>query len=147
MINQPENLRPKVGVGVMILRNNQVLLSKRKGSHGEGDESFPGGHLEYIESFEDCAKRETKEECGIEIHNIKFLYLANVTKYAPKHYVHIGLVADWKSREPKVLEPDKSEKWGWYNLDSLPKPMFEFCTLSVECYKTGQNYLDIKDIP
>ena len=131
----------------MILKNGQVLLSKRKGSHGEGEYSFPGGHLEYMESFEDCAKRETKEECGIEIENIKFLYLANVTKYAPKHYVHIGLVASWKSGEPQVLEPDKSEKWGWYSLDKLPNPMFEFCTLSVKCYKTGQNYLDTADIP
>ena len=119
-----ENLRPKVGVGVMILKDEKVLLSKRKGSHGEGEYAFPGGHLEYLESFEDCVKRETKEECGIEIENVRFLYLANVTKYAPKHYVHIGLVADWQSGEPQILEPDKSEKWGWYSLDSLPQPMF-----------------------
>ena len=79
--------KPRVGVGVMIFKNGKVLLSKRKGSHGEGEYSFPGGHLEYMESFEDCAVREVQEECGIKIKNINFLYLTNIKKYAPKHYV------------------------------------------------------------
>ncbi len=42
-----ENNYPKVGVGVMILKDGKVLLTKRKGSHGAGMYSFPGGHLEY----------------------------------------------------------------------------------------------------
>ncbi len=62
--------KPKVGIGVMILKDGKVLLGKRKGSHGAGQYAFPGGHLEYMESFEDCARRETREECGIEIQNI-----------------------------------------------------------------------------
>jgi 8-oxo-dGTP diphosphatase len=117
--------RPKVGVGVMIWKDGKILLGKRKGSHGDGEFSFPGGHLEYMESFADCARREVNEECGIEIENIRFQYLANVTKYIPKHYVHIGLVADWKSGEQKILEPEKCKSWGWYNMDNLPHPMFE----------------------
>ncbi|WKZ26560.1 MAG: NUDIX domain-containing protein [Candidatus Paceibacterota bacterium] len=138
--------RPKVGVGVMILKENKILLGKRKGSHGEGEYAFPGGHLEYMESFADCARREVNEECGIEIENIHFQYLANIIKYAPKHYTHIGLVADWKSGEPKVLEPEKSESWGWYEIDNLPLPIFEMCKLAVQCHKTGKNYLDVSDL-
>ncbi len=138
--------RPKVVVGVMILKDNKVLLGKRKGSHGEGEYAFPGGHLEYMESFTDCARREVNEECGIEIDNIRFQYLANITKYAPKHYTHIGLVADWKSGEPKVLEPEKSESWDWYDMDNLPQPIFEMCKLAVQCHKTGKNYLDVSDL-
>ncbi len=34
---------PKVGVGVMIMRENKVLLGLRQGSHGAGEWSFPGG--------------------------------------------------------------------------------------------------------
>ena len=135
--------RPNVGVGVMILKDGKILLGKRKGSHGDGEFAFPGGHLEYMESFSDCAKREVGEECEMEIKNIRFQYLANVTKYSPKHYIHIGLVADWKSGEPKVLEPEKSGSWGWYNMGNLPQPMFEMCRLSVESHKTGKNYFDL----
>jgi 8-oxo-dGTP diphosphatase len=137
-----EQHRPKVGVGVMIVKNGSVLLGKRRGSHGEGEYAFPGGHLEYMESFEQCAQRETLEECGVEIEHIRFQFLANVTTYAPHHYVHIGLLADWKSGLPEVLEPEASGPWEWYDLDHLPQPLFEMCRLAVDSYKTGRNYYD-----
>lgn len=139
-----ESNRPKVGVGVMIFKDGQILLGKRKSSHGEGEYAFPGGHLEYMESFEKCAKRETLEECGIQIKNIQFQFLANVTKYAPKHYVHIGLTADWASDEPQVLEPNKSESWRWYEIGNLPEPIFEMCKMAIESYKTRNIYFDKK---
>ncbi|MFI5205876.1 MAG: NUDIX hydrolase, partial [Candidatus Paceibacterales bacterium] len=119
-----KNLWPKVGIGVMIIKDGRVLLSKGKGSHGQGEYAWPGGHMEYMESFEGCAKRETLEEAGIEIENVRFLRLLNLKDYAPKHYVDIGLVADWKSGDPKVMEPDKTEGWDWYNIDNLPQPLF-----------------------
>ena len=132
----------KVGIGIMIFKDGKILLGKRKNAHGEGEYSFPGGHLEYMESFSDCAKREIKEECGIEVNDINFLFLQNLKKYAPKHYTHIGLTAQWKSGIPEVLEPNKCEGWGWYSLDALPSPLFETCTYSIESYKTGKNYFD-----
>ncbi len=136
-------MRPKVGVGVMILDGNKVLLGKRKSSHGEGEYAYPGGHLEYMESFEECAKREVKEECGLEINNIRFLRLKNATEYKPKHYIDIALVADYVSGTPEVLEPNKCESWGWYDLDDLPNPLFEFCISAFESLKSGQNYFDL----
>ena len=139
-----QNFRqPRVGIGVMIMKNGKVLLSKRKESHGAGEYAFPGGHLEYMESFEDCARRETREECGIEIENVRFQLLANLIQYAPKHYVHIGLIADWKSGEPEVLEPEKAESWDWYNLNDLPKPLFATIMTAIQNYNNGKNYYDI----
>lgn len=125
----------------MVLKDGKVLLTRRKGSHGAGEYSFPGGHLEYMETFEECAVRETLEECGLRIKNIRFSYVANLKKYAPKHYVHIGLIADWESGEPQLLEPEKAEEWKWYDLNNLPDgPMFEFCKLAFDSYKNGTNY-------
>ena len=139
-----QEMSPRVGVGVMIFKNEKILLHKRKGSHGQGEYAFPGGHLEYMESFENGAKREITEECGIEIKNIRFNYVASVFKYAPKHYVHIGLIADWKKGEPKVLEPEKCEgEWGWYDLNNLPKPMFELCKFAIKAHKEKINYFNI----
>lgn len=138
--------QPRVGVGVMVLKDEKVLLARRRGSHGAGEYAFPGGHLEYMESFADCARREVREECGITIENVRFEYLANVMKYAPKHYVHIGLIADWKSGDPEVLEPEKSESWRWYDMNYLPQPLFEMCRLAFDCYNSGKNYLDADDL-
>ena len=134
--------RPLVGIGVLILKDGKVLMSQRKSSHGTGEFNFPGGHLEFGESFEQCAKREAMEEAGLEIKNIKFQFLANVKKYPGKHYVHIGLIANWKKGEPKIKEPDKNGPWKWYSLKNLPKPLFEMCRLTFESYKTGKFYLD-----
>jgi 8-oxo-dGTP diphosphatase len=133
---------PRVGIGVMIVKEGRVLLGKRKGSHGAGEFALPGGHLEYMESFEACARRETREECGIDIGEIRFQFVANVTSYAPKHYVHIGLVADWQAGTPKVLEPESSGPWAWYDLAHLPEPLFEMCRLAIDSYTTGRNYYD-----
>ena len=133
---------PKTGVAAMIMKDGKVLLAKRKGVHGSGEYAFPGGKLELGESFEDCLRREVREETGIEIENIRFLRLLNF-KFYGKHFVDIGLIADWKSGEPQVLEPEKSESWGWHDLDNLPEPLFKGLPSYFEAYKTGKNYFDI----
>ena len=130
----------KVGVGVMIMKDGKVLLGKRKALHGQGEYSPPGGHLEYMESFEDAVIREVAEECGLKIKNIKFVHVANIFAYKPKHYINIFFYADWESGEPEVLEPDKCESWEWYDLDKLPEPLFIQTKLGVENYKSGNHY-------
>ena len=136
------NFQVRVGIGIMVFKNGKVLLSKRKGSHGAGEYASPGGHLEFGESFTECAKRECREEAGIEIKNVRFLRLSNLKQYAGKHYLDIGLVADWKSGNPKVLEPEKAESWDWYHLDKLPKPLFETVKTFLEALNSGKNFFD-----
>ena len=138
-----EKQRPKVGIGVMVFKDGKVLLGKRKNIHGHGEYAALGGHLEYMESFEDCAKRETLEEAGIEIDNIRFLALSNLKKYHPNHYINIGLIADWKSGEPKTMEPEKMEGWDWYDIDNLPEPLFDVIPNYIEALKSQKNYWDV----
>ena len=138
-------LQTKVGIGVMVFRDGKVLLGKRKNSHGSGEFAFPGGHLEYMEGFEECAKREVFEETGLRIGNIRFQLLSNVKHYAPKHYVHIGLIADWVEGKAEVKEVEKCESWDWYDLQSLPSPLFEVCRISLEAKERNINYLDAND--
>lgn len=133
---------PLVGVGVMILKEGKVLLGRRKGSHGAAEYAGTGGHMNYMESLVATAKRETLEETGMEIQNVRLLCVMNMKDYAPRHYVDIGMVADWKSGEPQVMEPAKRESWNWFDLDNLPKPMFASMDKYIEAYKTGQNFWD-----
>lgn len=119
--------RPKVGVGVMIIKNGKVLLGKRKNAHGEGAWCFPGGHLEFGESWKECAVRETKEEVGIKIKNVRFATATNdLFLKEKKHYITIIMLADYVSGEVKLLEPEKCEKWDWFDWKKakLPKPLF-----------------------
>ncbi len=117
--------RPGVGIGVCVIKDGKVLLGKRKSSHGEGDWSFPGGHLEFRESWEECASRETFEETGIKIKNLRFGAVTNdIFEKENKHYITIFIVADHDSGEVKVMEPDKCEKWEWFEWGNLPQPIF-----------------------
>ncbi len=137
-----KNLRPAVSVGVLIFKDGKVLLGKRKVSHAEGEYAPPGGAVEHLESLIDCARREVKEETGLEIKNLRFLCLYNEKAYAPKHFVNIGFVADWQEGEPRVMEPEKCAGWGWYGMESLPKPLFANMPSYVESYKAGKNFYD-----
>ena len=117
--------RPKVGLGILIVKGNKVLLGQRVSRHGTGAWCPPGGHLEFGESFEDCAKREAAEECGVSIKNIKLITFTNdIHKEEGKHYVTILMIADWSKGHPQVLEPDRLAKWGWFDWDNLPSPLF-----------------------
>jgi len=117
--------RPKVGVGVIVIKDGKILLGKRKGTHGEGSWAFPGGHLEFGERLEDCAKREVMEETGITIKNIKKLTFTNdIFKEENKHYITIFMTANHDSGEPMIMEPEKCECWEWYDWNNMPSPLF-----------------------
>ena len=126
----------------MIFKDGKILVSKRKVAQGEGEYAFPGGHLELNETFVECAKRETREECGLEITNVRFQFLANSFHYAPRHFIHVGLIADWASGEPQTLEPDKSESWVWYAPEEVPRPLFAYCEMAIDQRKHPRPCID-----
>lgn len=129
----------------MIFKDNKILLSRRLSERGQGEYQFPGGHLEYNESIYECASRETMEEAGIEIDTIRFLCISNIAKYKPKHYINIGVVANWKSGTPQNLEPEKTGEWEWYNLDALPSPLFDAIPNYIRAHNDGGTFFDLHD--
>ncbi|MBT3412769.1 MAG: NUDIX domain-containing protein [Candidatus Jacksonbacteria bacterium] len=119
------SLVPQVGIGVIILKNNKVLLGKRKNTHGNGHWGFAGGHLEFLESPEDCAVRETTEEAGIKISNPRVVaYTNDIFKNEDKHYITFYVLADHSEGEPSIQETDKCDEWQWFEWESLPRPLF-----------------------
>lgn len=130
------NERPKVGVGVIVMKDGRVLLGKRKNAHGEGSWSFPGGHLECNESWEECASRETMEETSATIKNIRFGTATNdIFLTEKKHYITIFMLADYDSGDVEVMEPEKCERWEWFLWDQLPQPLFvPICNLLKKGY-------------
>ncbi len=121
-MNEPN---PRVGVGVFIFRNGKFLIQQRKGSHGEGTWSVPGGHLEYGETPEDTSHREVLEETGCEIGNIRFAAVTNdFFERESKHYITWWVMSDWLKNEPRILEPNKCTAQMWVDFDSLPEPLF-----------------------
>lgn len=117
--------RPKIGVSVIVMKDNQVLLGKRKSGAGIGTWGFPGGHLEYAEGIEECARREVMEETGMEITNLRVgPYTNDIFTTEQKHYITLFIISDHKQGEPQLCEPDKCEGWEWFAWDKLPEPLF-----------------------
>ena len=116
--------RPLIGVGVIIRKDGKVLFGKRKNAHSAGAWCGPGGHLEFSETVEECARRETMEEAGIVITNIQTApYTEDFFPAEGKHYITIFVVADYASGEVRVCEPEKCERWDWFSWDNLPEPL------------------------
>ena len=117
--------RPLIGVAVIVIKDGLVLLGKRKNAHGDGTWAFPGGHLEFNESIEECARREIFEETGITISNLRYgPYTNDIFEKEGKHYVTLFVLADYASGEPEVKEPDKCEEWQWHPWPPMVKPHF-----------------------
>jgi len=112
-----------VGVGLsgIIKRGGKVLLGLRKGSHGSGTWAFPGGHLEFGESWEDCIMREVEEETGLKIGRINFVTATNdIFDEDDKHYVTLFVDCEYLGGEAELREPDKCAEWRWFDFNSLP---------------------------
>ena len=117
--------RPAVGVAVMIIDGGNVLLGWRISGHGANTWQFPGGHLEYSESVEDCARREVREETGLELANLRPGPFTNDIFGADgRHYVTLFVLADYAGGVPEVREPDKCAAWAWFPWTELPEPLF-----------------------
>jgi 8-oxo-dGTP diphosphatase len=117
--------RPRVGVGVIVHRADEVLLIRRAGAHGAGSWSTPGGHLEPGETPEECAVRETREETGVEIHDLRFRAVTNdVFPEDGKHYVTLWMEARYRAGQAVVGASYEMSQVGWFRWDRLPTPLF-----------------------
>ena len=128
-----------VGVGVVFVRGGRVFLAKRQGSHGEATWASAGGHLEWGESLEECARREAKEELGLEVGDLIFLCLSNIIAYG-KHYLDIEFLGDIGDQEPNLAEPEAFSESGWFDLDDLPQPLFEAVAYALDSLKRDRHY-------
>lgn len=146
-----ENKKPGVGFGVMMLKDGKVLLGKRHEDpekadselSGEGTWTMPGGKLHFQESFEQGAKREVKEETGIELKNTRVICVNNdMTENA--HFITVGLLAIHEEGDfegwAKVMEPDEIVEWNWFGSNELPEKIYFPSAKVLENYKQKRFY-------
>ncbi|MCK4355173.1 NUDIX domain-containing protein [Candidatus Parcubacteria bacterium] len=143
--SQDKKIGVGAGVGIMILKDNKVLLGRRNDDpdkadsklHGEGTWTMPGGKIHFHESFEQAASRELAEETGIKIEQdkLKFISITN-DHVSDAHFVTIGFLCKEFEGDAKVMEPNEITEWRWFDLNDLPEKVF------FPSAKILKNYLD-----
>lgn len=124
-VNDPECVR--VGAAAFIVRGDQFIIGKRKGSFGEGQWSLPGGKPDMYESPEKAVVREAYEETGIRIKSpVSLGHSDEMWKEKGIHFVTLFFLAKMEDerQEPKIMEPEKCYKWDWANLQDFTRKPF-----------------------
>tara|TARA_Y100001934_G_C12115549_1_gene660613 strand:- start:189 stop:641 length:453 start_codon:yes stop_codon:yes gene_type:complete len=67
MIDRRYPTRPIVGVGTVVMDSDMVLMIKRGKPPRQGSWSLPGGAQELGETIREAARREVREETGLQI--------------------------------------------------------------------------------
>ena len=135
----------KVGFGIMLLKDNKVLLGHRvtngkdTGGIYEPDSwCLPGGKQEYDETIFEGAKREVKEETNLDIDDL-VVFNAMDDIQPNKHFVTIQIIAREYSGELKVMEPNKQDEWKWFDLDNLPDNVYSPSKKFIDAYLNKSN--------
>jgi len=112
--------KPVVGVGAIVLDDDQILLEKRKNSPGKGKWTVPGGLVDLGETAEQAVIREVKEETGLEVYDPRLVDVVNYISLGEKgavmyHYVIIDYLVTSKGGKPKAASDADDLKWVPFN--------------------------------
>lgn len=129
-------------VFLYLVRDGRVLLALRENTgYADGQWNLPSGKVEPGEDLAHAARREAREEVGLELGELR---LATVVHHREAgHEARLGFffepVGGWAG-EPRNAEPHKCGGIGWYPLDSLPANTVPYTAVGVDLARRGTTY-------
>jgi len=107
---------PRVGVGILVFREEHILLVKRGQPPSEGKWTIPGGLVELGETLQQAAERELLEECGISIELGDIIYTFDFIERDEEgrikyHYVIIDFAATFRDGNLKASSDIEDAAW------------------------------------
>ena len=108
--------QPRVAVGAVVFKDNQVLLIRRGKPPAEDLWAIPGGRVEIGETLRKAAEREIFEETGITIRALVPVYTFDVIERDARgrtrfHYVIVDLTADYVRGTPRAGDDASAARW------------------------------------
>lgn len=106
----------------------KVLLIERGIEPYKGNWALPGGFLHMDETAEECARRELKEETGIEVNHLEQIGAFSAVDRDPRERIitiaHYALV-----RQSQVSGGDDAAQAQWFSLTEIPPLAFDHKTI------------------
>jgi NADH pyrophosphatase NudC (nudix superfamily) len=123
-------------------RKNKIILGKRsKGSICPEKWCLPCGYIEYDETYEEAAIRETKEEVGITILPKGIINVVSNKFNNGINSLVIVLLAEYDKNE-KITPGDDITEAGWFDINDLPPLAFEADNHIINKYKKSGGFND-----
>ncbi|KIH76889.1 8-oxo-dGTP diphosphatase [Geoalkalibacter ferrihydriticus] len=106
-------------VDIIICVDNKIVLIERKNQPLGW--ALPGGFVDYGESLEDAARREAKEETGLDLNNMRqFRAYSDPNRDPRQHNISMVFIAEGKGT---LQGGDDAARAGLFDLDALPAPL------------------------
>ena len=113
---------PAPTVSVLILRGGRILLVRRTFPPARGAWDVPGGFFERGETAERAARREVREELGVDVRIVRFVGIfpdAYGTERLPSLNVYyLGRVT---RNDAAIRVADDAAEFRWFPLDRVPR--------------------------
>src|ERR1051326_4404938 len=121
--------RPSLTVDVVLITEEprpRVLLIKRKSAPFAGRWAFPGGFVDENEPLEAAARRELKEETGLEVESLEQLHAFGDPGRDPRGWtVTIAFIGRVDAGKVTPVAADDAEEAEWHLVDSPPPLAFD----------------------
>ena len=119
------NSHPLVGVAVCVIKDNKILLGRRKKNPGMNTWQLPGGLLNKDEAVFECARRLVIYKTGLNTRGLQYgPYTNNRFNQHDVHSVTLYVSAKYLSGDIDGSKYSLAEDWQWFKLDELPEPLF-----------------------
>jgi ADP-ribose pyrophosphatase YjhB (NUDIX family) len=129
-------------VGGVVIHRNRVLLIRRGGEPMKGQWSIPGGMLELGEEIAEGARRELKEETGLEVEPLEIIAVFDRIMRAGRrvryHYVIIDYACQLKSGRLKPASDVMDARWVRH--EDLPR--YHLTEKATEVIRRGFEFFD-----
>ena len=126
-------LDPKVAVVVLVSDGDRLLFVRRGAEPQIGKWCFPGGYVDRGEQVEAAARREVREETGLEVEISGLIGVYSL----PSNPV-IVIAYSGEARSGKLVPGTDAEDAGWFEVDDLPELAFPHNVKIIEDWEAAQ---------
>ncbi|MBN1169709.1 NUDIX hydrolase [Candidatus Micrarchaeota archaeon] len=103
---------------MVLIENGKILLIKRGREPFRGQWAVPGGRIDDFETAEQCARREMKEETGLDIEIIKLTGLYSDPGRDPRGIIAAAYLV--KRTGGQLQSGDDAAEAAWFDVKDLP---------------------------
>ena len=106
---------PRVAVGAIVLKNDEILLVKRNKDPNKGQWAIPGGSVKLGETLQKAVEREVREETGLIVKAKDPIYTFDLIERENRkirfHFVIVDLMADLMGGKLRPSDDASDARW------------------------------------